>query len=104
MNPAAIQQTGQTSENLTATSYPLQLKIGPYHYFMLQKNSHVRVLAKQMTFLHVLQSNNRNIEYRIGKFMKLSNYWISDQGLNLSDYRISDSEKTKKYYRLPTSA
>ncbi len=44
--------------------------------------------------------NYRNIKYRIGKFKKLSNYWISDLGLNLSDYRISDSEKN---YQLPTS-
>ncbi len=35
-----------------------------------------------------------NIEYRIGEFKKLSDYQISDQGLNLSDYRILDSEKT----------
>jgi len=34
-----------------------------------------------------------NIEYRIGNFKKLSNYWILDQGLDLSDYRISDSQK-----------
>jgi hypothetical protein len=27
----------------------------------------------------------RNIEYRIGEFKKLSDYQLSDQGLNLSD-------------------
>jgi hypothetical protein len=36
----------------------------------------------------------RNIEYQIGKFKKLSDYMISDLGLNLSDYQITDSEKT----------
>jgi hypothetical protein len=29
----------------------------------------------------------QNIEYRTGEFEKLSDYRISDQGLNLSDYR-----------------
>jgi hypothetical protein len=43
-----------------------------------------------------LLSNFRDIEYRIGEFKKLSDYRILDQGLNLSDYQISD-------YRLPTS-
>ncbi len=47
-----------------------------------------------------LLSNYQNIEYRIGEFKNLSDYWISDQGLNLSDYRTSVSEKN---YRLPTS-
>jgi hypothetical protein len=32
-------------------------------------------------------------EYQIGKLKKLADYPILDQGLNLSDYRISDSEK-----------
>jgi hypothetical protein len=44
-----------------------------------------------------LLSNYWNIEYRIGEFKKLTDYRISDQGLNLSDYLIiliSDSEKT----------
>jgi hypothetical protein len=41
-----------------------------------------------------LLSNYRNIEYRIGELKKPSDYRISDQGLNLSDYRITDSEKT----------
>jgi hypothetical protein len=41
-----------------------------------------------------LLSNYRNIEYRFGEFKKLLDYRISDQGLNLSDNRISDSEKT----------
>ncbi len=42
-----------------------------------------------------LLSNYQNIEYRIGEFKKLpiSDYRISDQGLNLSEYRISDLEK-----------
>ncbi len=47
-----------------------------------------------------LLSNYRNIEYRIGELTKLLDYRISDQGLNLSDYRISESEKN---YRLTTS-
>ncbi len=36
------------------------------------------------------------LEYRIldGKFKKLSDYRITDLGLNLSDYQISDSEKS----------
>jgi hypothetical protein len=38
----------------------------------------------------------RNIEYRIAEFKKLSDYRISDQDLNLSDYRILDSEKTTR--------
>ncbi len=41
-----------------------------------------------------LLSNYRTIEYRTGKFEKLSDYGISDQGHNLSDYQISDSQKT----------
>jgi hypothetical protein len=41
-----------------------------------------------------LLSNYRNIEYRIGQLKKVSDYQISDQGLNLSDYWISDSENT----------
>ncbi len=41
-----------------------------------------------------LLSNYGNIEYRIGVFKKLWDYQILDQGLNLSHYRISDSEKT----------
>jgi hypothetical protein len=41
-----------------------------------------------------LLSNYGNIEYRIGEFKKLLHYRISDQGLNLSDYWLSDSEKT----------
>jgi hypothetical protein len=36
----------------------------------------------------------RTIEYRTGKFEKLADYRISDQCLNLSDYQISDSQKT----------
>ncbi len=36
-----------------------------------------------------LLTDYRNIEYRNGKFEKLSDYQISDQGLNLSYYRIS---------------
>jgi hypothetical protein len=36
----------------------------------------------------VLLLNYRNIEYRIGKFKKLSDYWILDQSLNLSEYKI----------------
>jgi hypothetical protein len=44
--------------------------------------------------LFFLLSDYRNIEYRIGEFKKLSNYRISDLGFNISDYRISDSEKT----------
>jgi hypothetical protein len=44
--------------------------------------------------LFFLLSNYRNIENRIGKFKKLLDYRISDLGLNLSEYRISDSEKT----------
>jgi hypothetical protein len=43
--------------------------------------------------LFFLLSNYRNIENRIGKFKKLLDYRISDLSLNLSDYRISDSEK-----------
>ncbi len=39
-------------------------------------------------------SNYWNIEYRIGEFKELLDYRISDQGLNLSDYLIWDSEKT----------
>jgi hypothetical protein len=39
-------------------------------------------------------SNYLNIKYRIGEFKKLSDYRILDQGLNLSDNRISDSENT----------
>jgi hypothetical protein len=39
-------------------------------------------------------SNYRNFEYRIGEFKKVSDYRISDQGLNLWDYWISDSKKT----------
>jgi hypothetical protein len=35
-----------------------------------------------------------NIEYQIGEFEKLSDYQISDQGPSLSDYWISDSQKT----------
>ncbi len=35
-----------------------------------------------------------NIEFRIGEFKKLSDYRISDQGLNLSDFQILDFEKT----------
>jgi hypothetical protein len=41
-----------------------------------------------------LLSNYRNIEYRIGEFKKLWDYWISHQGLKLSEYRISDTENT----------
>jgi hypothetical protein len=41
-----------------------------------------------------LLSDYRNVEYRIGELKKPSDYRISDLGLNLSDYRISDSEKT----------
>jgi hypothetical protein len=41
-----------------------------------------------------LLSNYQNIEYCIGQLKKVSDYQILDQGLNLSDYRISDSEKT----------
>jgi hypothetical protein len=41
-----------------------------------------------------LLSNYRNVEYHIGKFKKLWDYLITDQGLNLADYRISDSEQT----------
>ena len=33
----------------------------------------------------------------IGKFKKFLDYRISDLGLNLSDYRISDSEKTNGF-------
>ncbi len=44
-----------------------------------------------------LLSNYRNIEYRIGQLKKESEYQISDKGPNLSDYRISDSEKTSSY-------
>jgi hypothetical protein len=36
-------------------------------------------------------SSLQNIEYRIGEFKKLSDI---GSGLNLLDYRISDSEKT----------
>ncbi len=41
-----------------------------------------------------LLSNYLNIKYCIGEFKKLSDYGIPDQGLNLSDYWILDSEKT----------
>ncbi len=41
-----------------------------------------------------LLSNYQNIKYCIGQLKKVPDYQISDQGLNLLDYRISDSEKT----------
>jgi hypothetical protein len=41
----------------------------------------------------MLLSGYRNIEYQTGEFEKLSNYRISNQGLNQSD--------SKKFYRLP---
>jgi hypothetical protein len=40
-----------------------------------------------------LVSNYRTIKYRTGEFEKLSDHQISDQGHNLLDYRISDSQK-----------
>jgi hypothetical protein len=40
-----------------------------------------------------LLSNYQTIEYWTGKFGKPSNYQISDQAHNISDYRISDSQK-----------
>jgi hypothetical protein len=43
--------------------------------------------------LFFLLSNYQNIKYRIGEFKKISDYQISNQDLNLLDYRISDSEK-----------
>ncbi len=54
--------------------------------------SDFRTMAIGLFFF--LLSNYWNIQYRIGEFKKLSEYQISDLGLNLSDYRISDSEKT----------
>jgi hypothetical protein len=36
----------------------------------------------------------RNIEHWPGKFEKLSDYRIWEESLNLSDYRISDTQKT----------
>ncbi len=58
----------------------------------------------QIIGLHVWVSDwfffsHRNIEYRTGEFCERSDNRISDQGLNLSDYRISDA---KKNYRLPS--
>jgi hypothetical protein len=49
-----------------------------------------------------LLSNYRNVEYRIVEFKKLTDYRISDQGLNLSDYLSNMG--LRKNYRLPTSA
>ncbi len=45
-----------------------------------------------------LLSNYRNIEYCIGQLKKVSDYQISDQGLNLLDYRISDSKNRKIFF------
>ncbi len=42
----------------------------------------------------------RNIEYQIDKIKKLPDYQITDLGLSLSDYQITDSEKN---HRMPTS-
>ncbi len=50
--------------------------------------SDYQTLAIELYFFLLL--NDWNIEYRIGEFKKLSDYQISDQGLNLSDYRISE--------------
>jgi hypothetical protein len=36
----------------------------------------------------------RNIVHRPGKFEKLSDYRIWEESLNLSDYRMSDTQKT----------
>jgi hypothetical protein len=67
---------------------------GEYGYWLLEGNECYSaggfpsnpILSRSMP-------NNRNIEYRIGEFKKLLEYRISNLGLNLSDYRISDSEK-----------
>ncbi len=53
---------------------------------------HYQTIAIGLWFF--FQSNYRNIKYRIGEFKKLSDCPISDQNLDLFDYRISDSEKT----------
>ncbi len=39
----------------------------------------------------------RNIDYQTGEFAKLQDYWISNQGLNLSDIGFT------RNYRLPSS-
>ncbi len=43
---------------------------------------------------YFLPSDYRNIVYRTGEFEKISDYLMSDQVLNISEYRLSDSQKT----------
>jgi len=43
---------------------------------------------------YFLPSYYRNIVYRTGEFEKISDYLMSDQVLNISEYRLSDSQKT----------
>jgi hypothetical protein len=65
--------------------------VGMYMY-NVRHNRTIGLWLSDCSFF--LLSDYRNIEHRIGEFKKLSEYRISDLGLNLSDYRISDSEKT----------
>jgi hypothetical protein len=48
-------------------------------------------MAIALSFISAI--DYQNIEDRIGQFKKLSDYRISDQGLNVSDYRILHSAK-----------
>jgi hypothetical protein len=54
--------------------------------------SDVRTMDIEQLF--ILQLDNRNIEHRTGEFEKLPDYRIWEQSFNLSDYRISDAQKT----------
>jgi hypothetical protein len=72
---------------------PCVVVAGIFTYFAAQLD--ILGFIYRTVILFYILSEYRNIEYRTGEFNKLSiNYRMSDQGLNLSDYRISDSAKT----------
>jgi hypothetical protein len=60
---------------------------GGFTYWIVERDLlHYRTIGLWLSDCNFfLQSNYRNIEYRIGQFKKLSDYRISVQGLNLSD-------------------
>jgi hypothetical protein len=72
---------------------------GDFAYFRMRHINYQTIGLWLSDCNFFLLPNYRNFAYCTGEFMKLSDYRISDQGLNLSDCRISDS----KNYRLPTS-
>jgi hypothetical protein len=71
---------------------PMLLLLVSLHTVLYNEPSDFQTKAIGLSFF--LLSNYQTIKYGTGVFEKLSDFRISDQGHNLSDYRILDSQKT----------